>query len=106
MGSAVSTIEMALWDLTGKAAGLPVYKLLGGEVRDRVRVNNGAVRFPINGYGQAESLSGELLRHQDGDCLPHGNGNGLLGLAALVQVCAALPDNYIAFEYPVGKPAW
>ncbi|MEZ5862438.1 MAG: hypothetical protein R3D28_26285, partial [Geminicoccaceae bacterium] len=28
-GSAVSTIEMALWDLAGKAAGLPVYKLLG-----------------------------------------------------------------------------
>ena len=37
---------------------------------------------------------------------PHGTGNGLLGLAALVQVCATLPDNYIAFEYPVGKPAW
>ena len=37
---------------------------------------------------------------------PHGTGNGLLGLAALVQVCATLPDNYIAFEYPVGKPDW
>ena len=31
---------------------------------------------------------------------PHGTGNGLLGLAALVQVCATLPDNFIAFEYP------
>src|SRR5918997_6597834 len=49
-GSAVSAIEMALWDLAGKAAGLPVYKLLGGKVRDRVRVYNGAVRFPMNGY--------------------------------------------------------
>jgi len=37
-GSAVSAIETALWDLAGKAAGLPVYKLLGGKVRDRVRV--------------------------------------------------------------------
>ena len=37
---------------------------------------------------------------------PHGTGNGLLGLAALVQVCATLPDNYIAFEYPIGKPEW
>jgi L-alanine-DL-glutamate epimerase-like enolase superfamily enzyme len=36
-GSAVSAIEMALWDIAGKAAGLPVYKLLGGKVRDRVR---------------------------------------------------------------------
>ena len=31
---------------------------------------------------------------------PHGTGNGLLGLAALVQVCATLPHNFIAFEYP------
>ncbi len=48
-GSAVSAIEMALWDITGKAAGLPVYKLLGGKVRDKVRVYNGAIRFPMAG---------------------------------------------------------
>jgi L-alanine-DL-glutamate epimerase-like enolase superfamily enzyme len=34
---------------------------------------------------------------------PHGTGNGMLGMAALVQVCATLPSNYIAFEYPIGK---
>ena len=49
-GSAVSAIEMALWDIAGKAAGVPVYKLLGGKIRDRVRVYNGGVRFPMNGY--------------------------------------------------------
>ncbi len=48
-GSAVSAIEMALWDIAGKAAGLPAYKLLGGKIRDRVRVYNGAVRFPMSG---------------------------------------------------------
>lgn len=48
-GSAVSAIEMALWDIAGKAAGLPVYKLLGGKVRDKVRVYNGAIRFPMIG---------------------------------------------------------
>jgi L-alanine-DL-glutamate epimerase-like enolase superfamily enzyme len=37
---------------------------------------------------------------------PHGTGDGLLGLAALVQVAATLPQNYIAFEYPIGRPAW
>ncbi len=277
-GSAVSAIEMALWDVAGKAANLPVYKLLGGKVRDRVRVYNGAIRFPIENYtpdGFAEDMTrmmespenfsiikqsiafhGPMSRevpdffygdmrpsnfhgpHDRGllterglnhlvDCVaamkevlgdeiglaldcgpglnvpdaiklaqmleplnilwledmitgdyvpytsaelyrevtratstpihtgeqiylrqnfkdlietnavrilgpdpcdvggiaelkwvaeyadlhgiliaPHGTGNGLLGLAALVQVCATLPDNYIAFEYPIGKPDW
>ena len=48
-GSAVSAIEMALWDIAGKSAGLPVYKLLGGKVRDKVRCYNGNVRIPFNG---------------------------------------------------------
>ena len=36
--SALSGVEHALWDLAGKAAGLPVYKLLGGPVRDRIKI--------------------------------------------------------------------
>ena len=35
---ALSGIEMAMWDVMGKALDLPVWKLLGGSVRDRVRV--------------------------------------------------------------------
>ncbi len=49
-GSAVSVIEMALWDLAGKAAGVPVYKLLGGKVRDHVRTYNGSLRTPLQGF--------------------------------------------------------
>ncbi len=277
-GSAVSAIEMALWDVAGKAANLPVYKLLGGKIRDRVRVYNGAIRFQMPSYdpeGFAENMAQmkaspenfsiikqalafhspmpnripnffygeahprgwhgsrdrglltergmnhlvdcvaamkEVLGDEVGlalDCgpgwtvpdaikfarlveplnvlwledlltgdyvphtsaalyrevtqatstpihtgeqvylrqnfldlietnavriigpdpcdvggiaelkwiaefadlhgiliAPHGTGNGLLGLAALVQVCATLPDNYIAFEYPIGQPSW
>ncbi len=35
---AVSGVEMALWDLAGKALGLPIYRLMGGRVRDKVCV--------------------------------------------------------------------
>jgi galactonate dehydratase len=36
--SALSGIDQALWDVKGKALGVPVYELLGGPTRDRVRV--------------------------------------------------------------------
>ncbi|MBL8698412.1 MAG: mandelate racemase/muconate lactonizing enzyme family protein [Alphaproteobacteria bacterium] len=277
-GAAISAIEMALWDLAGKAAGLPVHRLLGGKIRDRVRVYNGALRKPVasqtpeayaaevrrmaalpegftivkqaisfhspmkrevGGYYYGEpspspfhgaldrgpmterglrltidcvaamkqalgdrvglaldcgpgwmlsdairfaravepfnlmwiedTLTGDYVPFVNADVYreltrstttpihtgeqiylrqnfkdlietkavrvvgpdpcdvggiaelkwiaeyadlhgvmmaPHGTGNGLLGLAALVQVCATLPHNFIAFEYPVGDPAW
>jgi galactonate dehydratase len=37
-GGALTGIEMALWDIKGKALGQPVWNLLGGKFRDRVRV--------------------------------------------------------------------
>ena len=55
-GSAVSAIEMALWDIAGKAANLPVYKLLGGKVRDKICVYNGAVRFPMKASPEKFSI--------------------------------------------------
>ncbi len=36
IASAIGAIDIALWDLRGKALGVPVYELLGGKVRDRV----------------------------------------------------------------------
>ena len=84
-GAAVSAIEVALWDIAGKAAGLPIYKLLGGKVRDRVRVYNGGVRVPMEGYspqharrkrGQDEGVQRRVLHHQAGDRVPFTDGEG------------------------------
>ncbi|MBM3726549.1 MAG: mandelate racemase/muconate lactonizing enzyme family protein [Acidobacteria bacterium] len=38
MGSALSGIEQALWDLQGKTLGVPCYELFGGKLRDRIRL--------------------------------------------------------------------
>jgi L-alanine-DL-glutamate epimerase-like enolase superfamily enzyme len=48
-GASVSAIEIALWDIAGQVAGVPVYKLLGGKIRDRVRIYNGGFRPPMTG---------------------------------------------------------
>ena len=37
-GSAIAGVELALWDILGKSLGQPVYKLLGGTCRDKMRV--------------------------------------------------------------------
>jgi galactonate dehydratase len=45
--AAISAIDHALWELSAKALGVPVFRLLGGTVRDRVQVYGGV-------YGEAE----------------------------------------------------
>ncbi|GAB5377470.1 MAG: mandelate racemase/muconate lactonizing enzyme family protein [Acuticoccus sp.] len=60
-GSAISVIETALWDIAGKAAGLPIHRLLGGKVRDRVRVYNGGIRFPFPDHSP-ESYAADITR--------------------------------------------
>src|SRR6266568_3205316 len=38
LNSAISAVEIALWDITGQALGVPIYKLLGGAARKRIRM--------------------------------------------------------------------
>ena len=38
LSSAISGIEQSLWDIKGKALGVPVYELMGGAVRDKIQV--------------------------------------------------------------------
>ncbi|MEA5012248.1 MAG: galactonate dehydratase [Angelakisella sp.] len=43
--SAISAIDIALWDIKGKALGVPVYELLGGKCRDKVRTYPAVFKF-------------------------------------------------------------
>lgn len=61
--SAISAIDIALWDIKGKLLGVPVYEMLGGKVRDKVRAYASQIQFdwdknsrPLGGikeYGEA-----------------------------------------------------
>jgi L-alanine-DL-glutamate epimerase-like enolase superfamily enzyme len=57
--AALSAIDMALWDIKGKALGRPVFDLLGGRVRDRV------VCYPHNSGETPEALVDSCLRTVD-----------------------------------------
>ena len=60
-GSALSAVDIALWDLAGKATGLPVHALLGGSVRDRVAVYATGLY-----YTEGEMETGRLLEEARG----------------------------------------
>src|SRR6516162_3447979 len=53
-----SGVEMALWDLQGKATGLPLYKLLGGAVRSQIEL---AACMGIRPYDEAKAIARQYL---------------------------------------------
>src|SRR3984893_5531346 len=60
----LTAINIAQWDILGKASGLPVYKLLGGKAQDKQMVYNAMNGWPINGmreHTHPEQLSEFLL---------------------------------------------
>jgi L-alanine-DL-glutamate epimerase-like enolase superfamily enzyme len=57
--SAISAIDIALWDIKGKALGVPIYDLLGGKVRDKV------VCYPHNGGATIEALVESCLKSKE-----------------------------------------
>jgi galactonate dehydratase len=76
----LSAIDVALWDLFGQSVGLPIYRLLGGPVRDRIRIYNTCAGYGYNiykahrpggafseswGIGEHEGPYEDLLKWQD-----------------------------------------
>jgi len=64
--SGISAIDMALWDIKGKALGLPLYKLLGGKCRPDLRAYASQIQFgwgtERSGKGKKEEYAEEALK--------------------------------------------
>lgn len=56
MLSAISGIEQAMWDIKGKYYGCPVYELLGGKCRDKVRMYTHIKRTAVRGDFSVEEM--------------------------------------------------
>lgn len=63
MAMAVSGIEIALWDIVGKACAQPIYKLLGGAYRKQIPVYASSMRRDIAPVEEAKRLAGLVEKH-------------------------------------------
>ncbi len=65
-GTAISGIDIALWDIVGKIHGVPCHKLWGGPVRDYIRT------YCHLGGGRMEDMYEAAPRRRDALCRPGG----------------------------------
>lgn len=98
VGGGVSGVEMALWDLVGKAYGVPVWQLLGGRYRDRVRLYS---YIPNSGAGPMAKLDLDKfkqdLNHRIGE-----QGFTWLKMHPGIQVYSDIPGTTVNTKYVPG----
>ncbi|MGK0237136.1 MAG: D-galactarolactone cycloisomerase [Candidatus Pelagisphaera sp.] len=104
---AISGIDIALWDLIGKAAGKPIYQLLGGNFRNPVRVY--ASGLPALSYDQSEEAFEQLaqealeLKARGYTGLKMAIGRGIKGdLKSIRAVRDAVGDDYMIYTDAAG----
>jgi L-rhamnonate dehydratase len=92
--NAISAVDNALWDLRGKAANEPVYRLLGGPTRDRVPAYASLLGFSV----EPESAAARALEHKrigfpaQKWFFKHGPGTGWEGLQANLAMARAVRE--------------
>ncbi|WP_031004051.1 galactonate dehydratase [Streptomyces sp. NRRL F-5727] len=97
LSSAVAGIDQALWDIKGKALGVPVWELLGGHVRDRVRVYSW-----IGGDRPDEVASEALARKAEGFTAVKMNASAQLRLIDTPAATQAIVDRVASLREAVG----
>ena len=118
-GGAMTGIEMALWDIKGKALGQPVWNLLGGRFRDRIRVYGhartkgradellglgyAAMKLPMTGQGDIDRVY--MLREHVGpdvDLMLDAHGPSWMTTQDAITFGRALEDaDLLFYEDPV-----
>ena len=83
---AISALDIALWDIKGQALGVPVYELLGGAVRTKIRVYATSLQF----HGAGEQAKGLL-----DEGITAMKGGPTIGLAKLRTANFSCPKNSI-----------
>lgn len=95
--SAVAGIDQALWDIAGKVRGAPVHELLGGPVRQQVRVYGG-----IGGERPSEVAALAAERKRDGYTAAKMNGAGPLDVIPTPAATAEIETRFAAAREAVG----
>ncbi|MET9018805.1 galactonate dehydratase [Actinopolymorpha sp. NPDC004070] len=97
LSSAVAGIDQALWDIAGKVHGVPVYQLLGGHVRDRMRV------YGWIGGDRPDVVADAAKNMQDqGFTAIKMNGGGEMRRVDTAAQCLALVDRVAAIREACG----
>jgi len=95
LDAALSALEMALWDLKGKQLGAPVHELLGGRVRDQVRVYRNAWGRTAEEFASsaAEAVSQSMTAVKVSPAGPTANVASEADLASMLEVVTAVRES-------------